>query len=89
MKRFVIYLVGFFAVLGLWSCSSDDLLNAEEVNVEEVTLTSAGESFEKAQNLFDSFRPKVTRNGELGQIDYPDYFGGCYIDNSSLKIRQA
>lgn len=87
MKRFVIYLVGFFAVLGLWSCSSDDLLNAEEVNVEEVTLTSAGESFEKAQNLFDSFRPKVTRNGELGQIDYPDYFGGCYIDeNATLKV---
>lgn len=43
-------------------------------------IVSADISFRKAQDLFDSFRPKVTRGEESRLIEYPENYGGCYID---------
>lgn len=87
MKKKFICFLSFVAVFGLWSCSSDDLLNVDPVDTGKVTSVSIDKSFEKAQDLFNSFRPKVTRSEEMGQIDYPDYFGGCYIDeNGTLNV---
>lgn len=87
MKKKFICFLSFVAVFGLWSCSSDDLLNVDPVDTGKVTSVSIDKSFEKAQDLLNSFRPKVTRSEEMGQIDYPDYFGGCYIDeNGTLNV---
>lgn len=69
MKKKFICFLSFVAVFGLWSCSSDDLLNVDPVDTGKVTSVSIDKSFEKAQDLLNSFRPKVTRSEEMGQID--------------------
>lgn len=84
MKKNAVLLFGFMTVFSLWSCSSDDLLDVSSVNTEDVLMASVDDSFEKAQKLIDFFRPKVTRSESITRVDYPDYFGGCFIDKDGM-----
>ena len=77
MKKFLFYVV-LFGTLIISSCSDD--LPVSEPDVVENGIVSADISFRKAQDLFDSFRPKVTRGEESRLIEYPENYGGCYID---------
>jgi hypothetical protein len=77
MKKFLFY-VALFGTLFISSCSDD--LPVSEPDVVENGIVSADISFRKAQDLFDSFRPKVTRGEESRLIEYPENYGGCYID---------
>lgn len=78
MKNYFLFCVVVFGAFIISSCSDD--LPVSEPDAVENDIISADISFKKAQDLFDSFRPKVTRGEENYMIEYPENYGGCYID---------
>lgn len=77
MKKKLLY-AALFGSLGVLSCSGNS--PASKHDVAEDSLISADVSFKKAQKLVDSFKPEVMCGGENRLIEYPENYGGCYID---------
>lgn len=73
-------------MLSITACTSDDIMNSDKT-LQNQSSESTNDAFAKAQLLFNSFKPKVTRSEVSTPSEYPENFGGCYIDETGiLKI---
>lgn len=89
MKRIFYFGMVLLALVTISACSSDEILN-EENSVAQTALTSKQAELAALQvgnNLMNSFKENVSRSGSDQQIIYPDYYGGCYLDeNHNLVV---
>ena len=91
MKTRLFYVLCLLAILTISSCN--DVL--EDLPVETIKYSPSygtkyvdqKEAFDAYKCLMDGFRGHKPQTKAMMSIDYPDYFGGCYIgENNKLVV---
>lgn len=85
MKKLLISLI-LLLVFGLAvsSCSSDDVLQKENNELPSVIRKNSIKAHEVGMKLLESFGMTKTRS--LSASDYPDYYGGSYINEDGKLV---
>lgn len=88
MKRFLYYWMTLLGATTISACSPDKTLDNENV------LPQTGKTIQQTElaalkacnNLINSFKESISRSGNHVQILYPNYYGGCYLDNNHQLV---
>lgn len=84
MKRILFFVLVLASMFTIYSCSSEDMIQENSTEQESTPLDKKAEAREAGKRLLESFG--ITRSHSLSDSEYPDYYGGGYINNDGKLV---
>lgn len=84
MKRILFFALVLASMFAISSCSSEDMIPEENTEQASAPFDKKAEAREAGKRLLESFG--MTRSHLLSDSEYPDFYGGGYINNDGKLV---